>query len=194
MKTKTILLTLAGLGLTTALMANGPQGGWDGSRGERGQHGMHQQGDHPKGMQRGGNRDGKKMRRGDRRAHNKGFMRQLGRQLDLTKEQRQKIRAVFQEERQAKKAERKALRTHRGQGKKRAGMFGQMNPETFMSADHFDKEAFTKAAQDQAAKRKAERQAKRTSRLKQRAAFVEKIFNILTPEQRVKWIELSKGK
>jgi Spy/CpxP family protein refolding chaperone len=115
----------------------------------------------------------------------------MGRQLDLTKDQRQKIRDVFKAERQAKRTERKAKR---GERKKRGGMFGQLNPEAFMSADHFDKSAFEKAVQDQAARRKADREAKRQSRLKQRAEFLEKIFNILTPEQRVKWIELSKGK
>ena len=187
MKTKTIVLTLAGLGLTSALMAGSPWGDSGESRGHQGQNGMHQKGDSPRGMHRRGDHRADKMQRGQRR----GMMRQMGRELDLTKEQRQKIRDVFKAERQAKRAERKA---HRGEGKKRGGMFGQLNPETFMSADHFDKSAFEKAAQDQATKRKSDREAKRTSRLKQRAAFMEKVFNILTPEQRVKWIELSKGK
>ena len=184
MKTKTILLTIAGLGLTTALMANGPQGDWGGSRDDHRGQGMHQKGEHQRGMHRRGDQRSQKMRRG----HRAGFMRQMGRQLDLTREQRQQIREVFKAEHKAKRAERKA---HRGAGKKHGGLFGQLNPETFMSADHFDKAAFEKAAQDQAAKRKADREATRQSRLKQRAAFMEKIFNILTPEQRVKWIQLS---
>jgi Spy/CpxP family protein refolding chaperone len=189
MKTKTFVLAVVGLGLTTVLMAGNPQGGWDNPRGDQGRHGMYQKGDRQSGMHRRGDRDGQKMCRGQRRGANKGFMRQMARQLDLTSDQRQKIRDIFNEERKAKKAERKA---HRGERKKRGGVFGDLNPETFMSADHFDKKAFTKAVQKQADDRKAERAAKRKSRVEQRAAFMEKIFNILTPEQRVKWIELAK--
>jgi len=182
MKTKAIVLALAGLGLTTALMAGGPQ---ERGEGEQGPYGMHQPGMGGPGMHHRGVRDGNQMRRG----HRKGMMRRMARALDLTSEQRQQFRALFKAERQAKKAERKA---HRQQGKKGRGMFGNLNPETFMSADHFDKEAFTKAVEKQAQQRRAERQAKRQSRLEHRAAFMEKIFNILTPEQRVKWIELAK--
>ena len=171
MKTKVIVLALAGLGMTAALMANGPRGGWDDPRGGPGMH----QGDRQHGMQRRGGA--------------RGFARQMARQLDLTKEQRQKIRAIFRAERQGKKAERRA---HRQQGNRRPGLFGQLNPATFMSADNFDKDAFKKAVQEQAQQRKAARETRRKARLDQRADLMEKIFNILTPEQRVKWIELSK--
>ena len=184
MKTKAIVLALAGLGLTTALMASGPQ---EPGNGEQGSHGMHQQGMGGPGMHHRGWRDGKQMHRG----HRRGFMRRMGRALNLTSEQREQFRELFKAERQAKKAEHKAHHRH---GKKQGGMFGALNPETFMSADHFDKEAFTKAVENQAQQRRAERQAKRRSRVEHRAAFMEKIFNILTPEQRVKWIELAKEK
>jgi len=174
MKTKVIVLALAGLGMTAALMANGPRGGWDDQRGGSGMH----QGDRQHGMQR--------------RGGSQGFARQMARQLDLTKDQRQKIRAIFRAERQGNKAERRAHRQQGKQGNRRPGLFGQLNPATFMSADNFDKDAFKKAVQEQEQQRKAARETRRTERLDQRADLMEKVFNILTPEQRVKWIELVK--
>ncbi len=190
MKTKVIVLALAGLGLTTALMAGGPRGDCDGARGERGQHGMYQQGERGERMHRRGHRQGRGMWR-KHRQNRMGFLRQMGRKLDLTSDQRQKIRALATAERQARKAEYQGQ--HR-QGKQRAGLFGTLNPETFMSADHFDKEAFKKAVKAQAEKRRAERKTQRESRLDHRADFMAKFFDILTPEQRVKWLELVKEK
>jgi Spy/CpxP family protein refolding chaperone len=185
MKTKTIALTIAGLGLTTMLMASGLQGDWDEPCGDQRGPGMHQQDDWQRGMHRRGFRGTDNMRRGQRR----GFMRRIGRQLDLTREQRQKIREVFKNEHKAKQAERKA---RWGERQKRSGLFGNLNPQTFMSSDQFDKEAFIKAVQKQALDRRAKREAIRKSRVKHLADFMEKIFNILTPEQRLKWIELAK--
>ena len=186
MKTKVIVLALAGLGLSTALMAQGPRGGGASDRSECGEHRMMHHGDQEQRMQRHHAQDsGKHMRRG----HRRGWMRQLGRQLHLTDDQRQQLRTLFKEERQARKAQHKA---RRHSGKKHGGLFGQLNPETFMSADHFDKAAFTQAVEAKASERKSQRQAMRKSRLEHRAAFLEKVFNILTPEQRVKWIELSR--
>jgi Spy/CpxP family protein refolding chaperone len=185
MKTQTIALTIAGLGLTTALMASGSQGDWGESHRDHRGSGMHQQDNHPRGMHRKGFRKTNKTHRGQQR----GFMRRIGRQLDLTQDQRQKIREAFKNERKAKQAERKARLKEE---KKRKGLFGKLNPQTFMSDKHFDKEAYAKAIQKQTRDRKAKRAAKRKSRIERRAAFLEKIFNILTPEQRVKWIELSK--
>ncbi len=173
MKTKTILLTIAGLSLTTALMANGPQDGGSESCGEHRGQGMHRSGEHRMGA----------MHRGQRR----GFMRQIGRQLDLTQDQRRKIRQIFREAREKAQAARK---TYQETGKKQ----GRLNPESYMSAEHFDKEAFKRGVLEQQAKRKAARQARRQVRLDRQADRLEKIFNILTPEQRRKWIQLSKGK
>ena len=174
MKTKVIVLALAGLGMTAALMANGPRGGWDDPHGGPEMH----QGDRQHGMHR--------------RGGPRGFARRMARQLDLTKDQRQKIRAIFRAERQSKKAERRAHRPHGKQGHHHSGLFGSLNPATFMSADSFDKEAFKKAVQEQAQQRKAAREARRKARLDHRADLMEKVFNILTPEQRVKWIELGR--
>ncbi len=184
MKTKTIVLALAGLGLATVLMAHEPQGS---ENGERGGYGMHQRGMDRPGMHRGGFRDSRLMRHG----HRRGFMRRMGRELNLTSEQRRQFRELFKAERKAREAERRVQRRH---GKKRGSMFGSLNPETFMSADHFDKDAYVKAVEKQAQQRRTERRDRRRSRLEHRAAFMEKIFNILTPEQRVKWIELAKEK
>ena len=190
MKTKVIVLALAGLGLTTALMAGGHQGDCDGARGERGQQGMHQRGERGERMHRRGHRQDRGMR-GKHRQNRMGFLRQMGRKLDLTSDQRQKIRALATAEREARKAEHQGKYQRR---KHRAGMFGTLNPDTFMSADNFDKEAFKKGVKAQAEKRRAERKTQRESRLDHRADFMAKFFDILTPEQRVKWIELSKEK
>jgi Spy/CpxP family protein refolding chaperone len=64
--------------------------------------------------------------------------------------------------------------------------------DCWTGVDNFDKEAFIKAVQKQALDRRAKREAIRKSRVKHLADFMEKIFNILTPEQRLKWIELAK--
>jgi Spy/CpxP family protein refolding chaperone len=186
MKTKIIVLTLAGLGLTTALMASGPQGDWGGSRGDHRGQGMHQKGEHQWGMHHR-NRIEQQKHQGKR----KGFMRRMGRELDLTQEQRKQIRQVFKDMHKAKQAEHKMYKSNE---RKRSGIFGSNNPESFMSADNFDKEAFKRNVLEQQAKRKAMRQAKRQEQLDRRADMMEKIFQILTPEQRLKWIQLSKGK
>ncbi len=184
MHTKTIIMVLAGLGLSTALMASGPQNGEEGWQRGHGGPGMFAQGEQGRAMHRRGGRMGHAMQRGQRRS----FLRKIGRQLDLTSDQRKKIRDLFRKERQTKRAARKA---HRGAGRPQAGLFGHMNPEQFMSADRFDKAAFTQAFKDQAAKRKAAHQTQRDERLKHRADFLAKVFDVLTPEQRLKWIELT---
>jgi Spy/CpxP family protein refolding chaperone len=174
MKTKTIALAIAGLSLTSVLMAGNPQGEWNETRGHRGRLALHQRGGYQGDLHRRARR---------------GALRRMARQLDLTSDQKEKIREIFTSERKAKKAQRRARRLHEKQPRE---LFGALNPETFMSADHFDKTAFVAASEKQAADRKAKREAKRQARIQHRAAFLEKIFNVLTPEQRVKWIELAK--
>jgi len=124
------------------------------------------------------------------RTHKGNFMRAIGRQLDLSPEQREKIREIFFQERQNKQA-RYGRNRHSKTYPNR--IHEKIKPETFMTRDHFDKAAFINAVQEQAAKRMAERQAQREKQLKQRADFMEKVFNILTPEQRAKWIQLSQS-
>ncbi len=184
MKTKRIVLVLAGLGLTSALMASGPHGNRTG--GECQEQKMHAQKEN---LQRVDHKD----RMGQKRDQNqrKNFMRRMAKELDLSRDQRLQIRDVFKDMRKAKQAKRKAFRKT---AKNRAGMFEAIDLEKFMSADHFNKEAFKQNILEQQAKRKAARQARRQARLDSRADMMEKIFNILTPEQRLKWIQLSKGK
>ena len=190
MKRKTIILVLAGLGLTTALMAQKPYTPQDGTEDGWNPQGVHRQGMEKPRMHHRGIRHGHRMHRKDRRRR-RMLLQRLTRALDLTPEQRREIRTVFRQERQAKQAARRIHRRHR---KRRTPLLGTLPPETFMTTDRFDKEAFIKAVEKQAKKRHAEREAMRRKRLEQRAAFLEKIFKILTPEQRGKWLELGQEK
>ena len=169
---KKIALTLAGLGLTGVLMAGGPWGAPGEPWGDRAHRGMHQPGDRPDG----------RMHRRHARGERRGMVRRLARELDLTRTQREKLRAIFAQQRQTARAKRRA----------HAAPVARPDMAQFMTAEHFDKDAFVRTMQAQAAKRKAKRQALRKARLEARAGMMAEIFDILTPAQRQKWIELSK--
>ena len=64
----------------------------------------------------------------------------------------------------------------------------------FMSAEKFDKEAFKKIMQDNDEKRNERMQKRQAKRIEHKADTMEKIFAILTPQQRTKLIELSQKK
>lgn len=175
-------MTVAGLGLTGVLMAGSPNGDFDRpSQGQGWHKDMRQKGEFRK-DHRG------RMERGHKRGERGGIMRKLNRELDLTQEQREQLRDVLKKQRQERRAER---RTHRGQNKKSKGVFGGMDVSKFMSVDHFDKEAFTKVQKEISDKRKADKESRREKGMQKRAELMEKVFNILTPEQRVKLIQLS---
>ena len=96
-------------------------------------------------------------------------------QLDLTREQKSQIKDIMREARD----EMREKRSPKG-----------MMPDAseFMSKDSFDKAAFIKVHKAKMAQMEKQRDAM----LEKRAENFEKIFNILTPEQREKFIELSK--
>jgi len=111
--------------------------------------------------------------------------------LDLTQEQREKIREILMQERQKKQA----VPVKDRQAKKYGGdMFKPIKPEAFMTRDRFDKTAYIKAVQEQAAERMARRQARLEQQVNQRADLMEKVFAILTPEQRMKWVQMSRDR
>jgi Spy/CpxP family protein refolding chaperone len=181
MKAKMILMTVAGLGLTGALMAGGPHGDFEGPDQGRGWHNdMHQQA--------GEGKRGDYQRRGMRRGFRRGVAGKTMRQLDLTRDQRKQLREMMKEQRKELRAKRRA---YRDQNKKRNGVFKGLDVSKFMSVDNFDKEAFVKAQQDMFNKRKAANADRIKKNMQERADMMEKVFNILTPEQRVKLIQLS---
>lgn len=111
-------------------------------------------------------------------------MKQIMKQLDLSTEQKgalKDLRESRKEMMQAKKEHRKNMRQ-------------QMKPDMskFMTANSFDKEAFKKEMQKKFEAKRAMREQRQASMMEVRADHMEKMFNILTPEQRIKWIELSK--
>jgi len=112
----------------------------------------------------------------------------LVRKLDLTNEQKTALKSIRESQRSQMKDKRKSFK------KERRSMMGQMKPDmnAFMSADHFDKEAFKQTMTKKFETRRKTMESKRAAMLENRAAGMEKVFNILTPEQRIKWIELSK--
>jgi Spy/CpxP family protein refolding chaperone len=143
------------------------------------------QGAHPKHRADAGKKRHRKMPRW-LREKSVGHLEQT---LALTPQQRNELRALVRTERQAIRLQRRERRQQRNQS---IGLLGHLDPDTFMSVDHFDADAFVAAMERQQALRKANRRARRHNRLNRRAAFVEKVFAILTPEQRLKWIELSR--
>ena len=111
-------------------------------------------------------------------------MRQIMQQLDLTDKQKEELKTL----RESRKEIMQAKKEHR------RNMRQQMKPDmsTFMTANSFDKEAFKKEMQKKFEAKRAMREQRQASMMEVRADHMEKMFNILTPEQRIKWIELSK--
>ena len=112
----------------------------------------------------------------------------LVKKLDLTSEQETALKSV-------KESQRAKMQEKRGAFKKdRESMMKQMKPDMnlFMSADSFDKEAFKQEMTKKFEARRKVMETRGAEMLENRASGVEKVFDILTPEQRIKWIELSK--
>lgn len=120
----------------------------------------------------------------------KDQMMKVVKQLDLTSDQKSALKTLRKANKAERKTKMKAMKENRKQ------MRESMKPDMsqFMTADSFDKEAFkTQMNQKFEAKRQM-MEGKKAAMLEKRATNMEKVFNILTPEQRIKWIELSKQK
>jgi len=120
--------------------------------------------------------------------HHKGGLQKLVMQLDLTdaqKTQFKALRATKKTRMMAKRKEYRAKNKHMKHSKR-----GDMSK--FMSANYFDKAAF-KAQMNKRFERKSQKMKKaKEARLERKAEDMQKVFNILTAEQRLKLIELSK--
>lgn len=108
-------------------------------------------------------------------------------QLDLTETQKQELQAFRESQREERKAYRTALK------EKRAMKQNQTDLSRFMSAEKFDKNAYKTAVKERMQQREEMRAKRRELMVEKRAERMEKIFNILTPAQREKWIQLSKS-
>jgi Spy/CpxP family protein refolding chaperone len=116
-----------------------------------------------------------------------GFYKLL-KQVNLTTEQKTEFKAL--------KKSRKAMREeHKEASKsKRKEMMKNMQPNMadFMSGKTFDKVAFKKEMNKKFEAMNKAMKERKEAMMDSRANDMEKVFNILTPEQRVKLIELSK--
>ena len=118
----------------------------------------------------------------------KNGMQQIMKQLDLSAEQNDQLKTLRESRKDMMQAKRKEFKENR------KAMRGQMKPDmsTFMTANSFDKEAFKQEMKKKHDAKRAIRESRKASMLDSRADNMEKMFNILTPEQRIKWIELFK--
>jgi protein CpxP len=111
-------------------------------------------------------------------------------QLNLSDAQKAQLKALRETKREKHKTEREAMKENRA---KRVGMMRKdRDLSQFMTAGKFDKEVF-KAVMKKRMEQREQMRAKRSEAMIAKSAeSMEKIFNILTPEQREKWIQLSK--
>jgi len=101
------------------------------------------------------------MHKGFGKGHKKNFIKKMMKELDLTDDQKSKLKAIRAEQRSMRKAQ-------------RLGHKGEASPVNFISSDGFDKDGFISAAK-----------AKAEMRAEIRGEMFTKIFAVLTPEQRV---------
>jgi protein CpxP len=114
--------------------------------------------------------------------HRKGGLFKVFKELDLTKEQRTKIKEIMKSKREAMKKLREEKRGNRE----------PLNFAAFMDKDKFNADAFKKELDKQHAKRVEKNMEIRTKRVEMMADSFKKIFEILTPEQREKLLQLPK--
>ena len=115
-------------------------------------------------------------------------MSKVMKQLDLTSEQKDQMKVLKQERKDHMQTKMKEMKENR------KSMMAGMKPDlsTFMTANNFDKEAFRKQMNNKFEAKRQMMESRKSVMLEKRAEGMEKMFNILTPEQRIKWIELSK--
>lgn len=118
----------------------------------------------------------------------RGGMFKVMKQLDLSSEQREQLQTLKESRKNMMQAKRKSCTENRN------AMRAQMKPDMskFMTANTFDKDAFKQEMHKKFEAKRAMMENKKTTMMEYRANNMEKMFNILTPEQRIKWIELSK--
>ena len=210
-KGKVILMALA-LSGATALYAGNGMG--ETPRDAKGSKGMQRGTDMGQGMMKGqghgmmqgkqGKMHAKDMRKRPNRMQR--MMQRMQKQLDLTPEQQQKIQAIMSDYRQQMQSQMHKKRGQgmgqgMGKGMQARGMKGQgkgmkrrMPLASVLGAEQFDKAAFVKMMEQRWAKKDARRMEHRRVMLEHLSAAMEKVHDVLTPEQRKKLLELSQQK
>ena len=112
-----------------------------------------------------------------RKSHIRRLLKTLYRSGNLTPEQKQKIREIMQQYRQSLARMRAQAKQSRPAAR---GKAQRMGLQAFLKDGNFDKEAFVSMIQSKWARQDAMRQ----KRLEISAETLEKIFALLTPEQR----------
>jgi len=118
----------------------------------------------------------------------KNGMFKMVKQLDFTSEQEEKIKVLKNERKSQMQAKKKEMKENR----KSMKLTTKPDLSTFMTANTFDKEAFKKQMNEKFEVKRQMMESRQFVMLEKRAEGMEKMFHILTPEQRIKWIELSK--
>jgi Spy/CpxP family protein refolding chaperone len=193
---RTIIVTTLTLGLAGALYAGQGNGNCgQGTQAGQGKGMMASQGmGTHQAMYQGKHHGKQKGMHGKKRGHPSHLQRMLktfNKELNLSPEQKQQVKAIVAEYRQALKAkrmERKQARKGKGMGQ---GKGKRMGAAAFMSPERFDKEAFKSTVQKRWEMQEQRRAEWRKARLDLMADTMEKLYNVLTPEQRSRLIELS---
>jgi Spy/CpxP family protein refolding chaperone len=121
------------------------------------------------------------------------MMRRILGELDLTPTQRRQIRLVLLEEKKERLEKRiDAIKAGKRVRHLRRKRMSKPDLSRFMDRERFDKEAFKKAMIERWREEDEFRRQRRAARLERVADRMEKIFRILTPEQREKLIELNR--
>ncbi len=130
----------------------------------------------------------------DRKKHH--FFKMIQNELTLNSTQEKALDTIIEESMIERKIA--SIKDHfkemKQDRKDRKAKKGTRDMSKFMSADKFDKEAFKKVMQAKDQKRNEMMQKRDTQRIEHRADTMEKVFAILTPQQRTKLIELSQKK
>ena len=168
------------LGLSTAAFACGGQGGGCGMKQQKGMDCQKHMGEQKQGM---GCQKHMGMQKGGEKKHK---MFAIIKRLNLSDEQMAKLKEI----RQSKMQSHRALKLEK-RAAKASGMNG-MDISKFMTAEKFDKDAFRAILTKKMEEKRAKMQKIKTAKINTKVDTMEKLFNLLTPEQRVALIEQSK--
>lgn len=179
---KSLIIATTVVGLTTAIFAYGMGPGGDKCGGMDDSRPMMERGMGPDGGKCGG------MHKGMKDHMRKDPMLMVFKELNLTDTQKEALQKLREEEMEENKAVREKMMEA---GKKR-----RTPPDLskVMTANTFDKAAFKAQMLQEMEQRDAMMKENREAMLEKRADHMQKVFEILTPEQRTKWLELSKEK
>ena len=122
--------------------------------------------------------------------HQKDSFYKVMDQLELSDAQKAQLKTLRETNRQERKTKQEAMKEQRA--KRMETMRKNRDLSQFMSADKFDKEAFKTVMKKRMEQRDKMMVERREAMIEKRAENMGKIFNVLTPQQREKWIQLSK--